>query len=695
MSDLEEFHQQLIADVQGDADALGLVTVEAFFEKVGELLTEAGELDGANRAYYEGTVSGRSVRIDGYGGDPRDGDGILSLILCDFFLTDDIRLIHKDRLQVLLNTAHRFLKASLNPKFRAQLEETSAGFGVADLIATTWKSIEKIKLIIVSNADSRARADAAKVTDFDGKPVTLSVWDLKRLKQYMEQGQARANLVIDFEKEFGGGIPILAATGEEASLDSYLAVVPGRQLATIYDKWGPRLLEANVRSFLQARGKVNRGIRDTIRDEPHMFFSYNNGLSATADAIEVEQKDLGMQLLRADNLQIVNGGQTTASLHAARKTFEKQLEQVHVQMKLTIVPNEKSELVVPRISEFANSQNKVNASDFFANHPFHIRTEELSRSVLAPAGQSGYRETKWFYERARGQYADERGRRTPSERKKFDAEFPRSQFFTKTDLAKYENTWSCLPHVVSLGAQKNFAEFAKRIGSRWGAKEKAFDQLWFKRMIAKAIVFRATEKLVSGADWYEGGYRANIVAYAISKVVHDVETRNMEIDLDTIWRYQAISTELKDALLITGAEAQSVITDPPEGVRNFSEWAKKQPCWKRLSERKLSYADEFDRVQISPDLASEREREARADKALETSVEAELEVHKLGASYWAEARNWSRERGLLSPIENGVLNTCAAIPNKMPSEKQCAIAINALSKLRDEGFSSGTGERAS
>lgn len=695
MSDLEEFHQQLIADVQGDADVLGLVTVEAFFEMVGELLTEAGELDSANRAYYEGTVSGRSMRIDGYGGDPRDGDGILSLILCDFFITNDIRLIHKDRLQVLLNTAHRFLKASLNQKFRAQLEETSAGFGVADLIATTWKSIEKIKLIIVSNADSRARADAAKVTDFDGKPVTLSVWDLKRLKQYMEQGQARANLVIDFEKEFGGGIPILAATGEEASLDSYLAVVPGRQLATIYDKWGPRLLEANVRSFLQARGKVNRGIRDTIRDEPHMFFSYNNGLSATADAIEVEQKDLGMQLLRADNLQIVNGGQTTASLHAARKTFEKQLEQVHVQMKLTIVPNEKSELVVPRISEFANSQNKVNASDFFANHPFHIRTEELSRSVLAPAGQSGYRETKWFYERARGQYADERGRRTPSERKKFDAEFPRSQFFTKTDLAKYENTWSCLPHVVSLGAQKNFAEFAKRIGSRWGAKEKAFDQLWFKRMIAKAIVFRATEKLVSGADWYEGGYRANIVAYAISKVVHDVETRNMEIDLDTIWRYQAISTELKDALLITGAEAQYVITDPPEGVRNFSEWAKKQPCWKRLSERKLSYADEFDRVQISPDLASEREREARADKALETSVEAELEVHKLGASYWAEARNWSRERGLLSPIENGVLNTCAAIPNKMPSEKQCAIAINALSKLRDEGFSSGTGERAS
>ncbi|MCE8515205.1 AIPR family protein [Ruegeria pomeroyi] len=690
MSGLEEFHHELIADIQGDADVLGLVTVEAFFEKVGELLTEAGELDGANRAYFEGSVSGNPARIDGYGGDPRDGDGVLSLILCDFSITDEVRLIHKDRLQVLLNTLHRFLKASLKREFREQLEETSSGFGVADLIATTWKDIEKIKLIIVSNADSRTQADAAKVTDVDGKPVTLSVWDLKRLKQYMEQGQARANLVIDFEKDFGGGIPLLAASGAETSLESYLAVIPGKQLAAIYDKWGPRLLEANVRSFLQARGKVNRGIRDTIRDEPHMFFSYNNGLSATADSIEVEQTDQGLQLVRADNLQIVNGGQTTASLHAARKTSTEQLEQVHVQMKLTIVPREQSELVVPRISEYANSQNKVNAADFFANHPFHIRTEELSRKVLA-RGEDGYRDTKWFYERARGQYADERGRRTIAERKKFDAEFPRFQFLTKTDLAKFENTWACLPHIVSLGAQKNFAEFAKHIGKRWGSEGAAFDELWFRRMIAKAIIFRATEKLVSGAEWYEGGYRANIVTYAIAKLVHDAEELEMVVDLDAVWRYQDASPDLKAALLVAAAEAQDVITHPPEGVRNFSEWAKKQACWKGLEDRELSYPEEFDRVLISPDLANERAREARADKAVETSVEAELEVHRLGAAFWAEARNWARERGLLTPRENGVLETCAAIPSKMPSDKQCAIAMAALGKLRQEGYSE-TGE---
>jgi hypothetical protein len=244
---------------------------------------------------------------------------------------------------------------------------------------------------------------------------------------------------------------------------------------------------------------------------------------------------------------------------------------------------------------------------------------------------------------------------------------------------------------VRLGAQKNFAEFAKNIGKRWGSEGAAFDELWFRRMIAKAIIFRATEKLVSGAEWYEGGYRANIVTYAIAKLVHDAEEREMVVDLDAVWRYQDVSPDLKSALLVAAAEAQDVITHPPEGVRNFSEWAKKQACWKWLEDRELTYPEDFDRVLISPDLANERAKEARADKAVETSVEAELEVHRLGATFWAEARNWARERGLLTPRENGVLETCAAIPSKMPSDKQCAIAMVALGKLRQEGYSE-TGE---
>ena len=686
MSDLKEFHQELIADIQGDADVLGLVTVEAFFEKTADLLAEAGEIEQANRGYFEGSYGRGSLQVDGYGGDPRDTDGILSLILCDFALTDEVRVLNKEHMQRLLQKLYRFLSACLQVDFREQLEETSSGFGIADLVATTWRHVKKVKLIIVTNADFRARADAANVTEHKGVPVTLSVWDLKRLRQFLEQGQARASLEINFEKDFDGSIPLLKASNSEATLENYLAIIPGRQLAAIYDKWGPRLLEANVRSFLQARGKVNRGIRDTIRDDPNMFFSYNNGLSATAEEIDVKVTSSGLKLVSANNLQIVNGGQTTASLHAASKTFSEALESVQVQMKLTIVPKEKSEAVVPKISEFANSQNKVNAADFFANHPFHIRVEELSRRILAPASVDGYRETKWFYERARGQYADERGRRTPAERRKFDSEFPRAQLIAKIDLAKYENTWSGLPHIVSLGAQKNFTEFAKGMEKRWGKDGAAVTDVWYKRMIAKAIIFKRTEKLVSNANWYEGDCRANIVTYAIAKLVHDAELQNMVVDLDAIWRRQEISYDLSAALSMSGHEAQKVILNPYEGMKNPREWAKKQPCWKRLSEAEIVYPDEFENILIPTELADETVRESKLENAVENSAQAQIDVFNLGADFWKEARDWARERGILGPMEMGVIEVCAAMPQKIPSDKQCAIATVAIRKLKNEGF---------
>ncbi len=683
---LEKFHKTLIADVQRDADSDGLYAVESFFEMVGELLTEAGELESSNRAYFFGTVSGQTVQIDGYGGDPSDSEGILSLILCDFKITNNLRLIYKNDLTVLVNRMYRFLVASRKEIFRRGLEESSEGFWVADLVSSRWKKINKIKLIILTNADSRMRADAELVKDIDGKPVTFSIWDLKRIKQFMQQGQVRANPTINFETEFEGGIPVLAVSGNKSTFNSYLAVISGPKLVAIYDKWGPRLLEANVRSFLQARSKVNKGIRKTIREEPLMFFSYNNGLSATADSLEIKQYDDGLRLVKVDNLQIVNGGQTTASLHAALKENRKELEQVYVQLKLTVIPPKDSEKVVPLICEFANSQNRVNAADFFANHPFHINTEKLSRSILSPAGQNGYRETKWFYERSRGQYADERSRRTPAERRKFDAEYPRRQFLTKTDLAKYENTWECKPHVVSLGAQKNFAEFARNMEKRWSASGTDFHDRWFKHMIAKTILFRATERLVSDSNWYEGGYRANIVTYGIAKLVHDVMKKDKLIDLDKIWLQQDISSHLRKALLKSGSAAQDVITNPPEGVRNFSEWAKKYQCWERLMDNLLDYPEGFEATLVPLEENRKYDRKAFNKKARDARTYNEEKVHQLGASYWDRAWNWAKTEGLLTPKELGVIRFCSGIPKRKPSHKQCYVALAALEKLNNEGF---------
>ncbi|WP_282028448.1 AIPR family protein [Paracoccus marcusii] len=693
MSDLEEFHRSFIADIQGSADAAGTYAQEAFFERVGEFLTEAGEIDQADYAHYRGSgTRGVPLQVTGSGGDPAEAEGILSLILCDFQITQDVRTTVGADLKSQFKKLADFLRHARSEKFRIELEETSLGAGLADLVAARWERIVKIKLIYVTNSDNRAKVDAMPAGEIDGKVVTYNVWDLKRLQGFAEQGKARADMTVRFSEDFGASVPVLKASGSDAALESYIAVIPGRQLAAIYDVWGARLLESNVRSFLQAKGGVNRGIRRTILEEPHMFLSYNNGLAATAEEVEVERNEDGLFLKSAANLQIVNGGQTTASLHAAVKAAGAGMNDIFVQMKLSIVPTVLSETVVPRISEYANSQNKVNAADFFANHPFHVRIEELSRKVLAPSGDQGYRETKWFYERARGQYADERSKKTEAERKRWDAEFPRAQFFSKTDLAKFENSWNGQPFIVSQGAQKNFAAFARSIEKVWGRNGDRIDDAWFRRLVAKAIIFRKLEKLVSAQTWYEGGYRANIVTYAIAKIAADVDAMKKVVDLARVWRVQDVPSPLEDALLTAAAEAQEVITNPPPGVRNMSEWAKKQACWEQFRKRKLSYADDLSDILVEPDEVREATREENSDRKLSDDIADQTRVFELGGAFWAEAQAWGRERRLLSATEFGVLGVCAKQPGQLPTERQARVAVAVLDRLEGHGFNRSAAE---
>ena len=681
MNDMSNFHQEFMADIKGDADALGLITAEAFLEKTGEILEEAGELTSLDRCYYEGRNGVKAIQVDAYSWDPKDEEGVFSLVLCDFVQGDDPQSIAKKEIDALLNRLAQFTVAARDQNFRERLEETSSAFALADLLVRSWRMINKFKLIIVTNRLNVARTDAIEIGKLGGVPVTSNVWDLARIRRYITSGQTREDLVVDFAGDFDEAVPVLKASMDGAAYDSYIAVLPGRQLAAIYDKWGARLLEANVRSFLQARNKVNKGIRDTIRDDPSMFFSYNNGLTATAEAVEVVDTGEGLMLMSADNFQIVNGGQTSASIHAARKLAPEQLKSVFVQMKLTVVPKDRAEEVVPRISEYANSQNKVNAADFFANHPFHIRIEEFSRRIWAPAGDTHYRETKWFYERARGQYADERGRRTEAQRKKFDAEFPSNQFFTKTDLAKFENSYRCKPHIVSLGAQKNFGELARVIGEEWGKSEAAFDEVWYKRLIAKALIFRNLERLVPAQPWYEPGYRANIVTYAFAKIAHDAEARKRVIDLDQVWRLQRVPVVLERASLAAAEAAKQVITNAPPTVRNISEWAKKQACWTEVSKLVIPYEKEFFGTLLDPEDARSYKREQRLEREAISGIEAQTEVVSLGGDYWGTVLAFGRSIGKLSPTEASILEFCSHVPRKVPSEKQALAALKIVDRL--------------
>ena len=679
-----------MADIRKDADVSGIMTVEAFFEKVKDRLTEAGELETADRAFYEFGEGKQSLRIDGYGGDPRDGDGVLSLIICDFHDTDEPQTFAAAALPSLFNPLVRYLQAARKSEFRDGLNEISPGFQVSDTIITTWSQITKIKLIAVSNRLYNGRSDADSAGTLDGIPVTRNVWDLARLERWGRSGQIE-DRTIDFANDFGGAISALKASRESEQLESYLAVIPGLQLAAIYDKWGARLLESNVRSFLQARAATNKGIARTIRETPDLFFSYNNGISATADAVAVSTDEDGLKINAITNLQIVNGGQTTGSVHAALKSAKENLADVFVQMKLTVVPSETSEDIVPKISEYANTQNKVNAADFFSNHPFHIRMEEFSRKIIAPKAEGSRHETKWFYERARGQYLDERAKRSGAQLKKFELENPRAQLFSKTDLAKFEHSATGQPETVSMGAQKNFAAFAKATGMAWEKSNAKFDETWFKRLIAKAIIFRTLEKSIPKQPWYEGGYRANIVTYAMAKVFLDAsESGEHILDLDAVWRRQAVPEPLLRALLIAAATSSQWIGSPPEGIRNISEWAKKQACWARIKVVSLSYDDDFEGCLVDANDARNEVRQARADSKVVSGIEAQIHVTEAGAAFWANLLEWGRANRKLSPSEVKTIEVCASYPQKIPTDFQCKQAVSVLARLKEEGFVEGS-----
>ncbi|TAK39063.1 MAG: hypothetical protein EPO30_06020 [Lysobacteraceae bacterium] len=686
MAELDEYYQDLMGDIRREADASGIMMVEAFFDRMAERLTEAGELEVAHRAYFQSGDGNQKLRVDGYSGDPRETEGVLGLIVCDFIDNDDVQTFGKSDVPPILNPLVRFLKKAKATEFRDSLNEVNPAFQVSDLIIATWSQVTKVKLILVSNRQYIGRDDTVKLADAGEIPITWSVWDLARFEKFDRSGQAREDIVIDFANDFGAPMPALRASQGCSGLESYLLIVPGEQLACIYDRWGARLLEANVRSFLQARAKTNKGIQRTIKEEPALFFPYNNGLSATAEEVACTRTNDGLAISSVRNLQIVNGAQTTGSIHAGLKSARDQLGSVFVQMKLTVVPPEESESIVPKISEYANTQNKVNAADFFSNHPFHIRVEQFSRKVIFTARAGTRHDSKWFYERSRGQFINARSKLTPAQLRKFDLEFPKAQLFTKTDLAKFEFSAAGKPHVVSRGAQKNFAEFAKEIGEAWSKSESKYDELWFKRLIAKAIVFRTLESEVPKQSWYEGGYRANIVTYAMAKVFHDTERELEVLDLDMIWRRQSVPDPLKRALLLAAAEAHHVIMHPVSGMRNMSEWAKQQACWHTLASLEIDYGDDLGDCLALKDRAKAAERDERRKKREDDGISAQADVVGRGPAFWKGLLDIGRSQQKLSPKDEQILMVCAAMPRQIPSEQQCKYVLKLLERMEEEGL---------
>jgi len=675
-----DFRQELLAGAEAD----GNFQLSEFMETVANELVETGFTEGFELCDYRPPQGG--MRVDGFW---FNDEGVLDLFIADFDSRDALASLSRTEVGAAFKRLTNFFEASINKGLADKLEVTSPGYGLARQISDRKDTIRHLNLILFSERILSEKIQGIPDIELAGITATHHIWDISRLHRQRSSRSHKEPLDLDFEQMFGRGIACLPAHLGTDAYQSYLMVMPAEILATLYEKFGSRLLEQNVRTFLQARGNVNQGIRATILNEPGMFFAYNNGITATAQSVEIGPMDTALAITKIVDLQIVNGGQTTASLFHTRKRDKADISQVFVQLKLSVIDSQQSEAVVPKISEYANTQNRVNAADFFSNHPFHVRMEGFSRRLWAPTQKGSQRETRWFYERARGQYVDAQSKLTPAEQRRFKAEHPKPQMFTKTDLAKFENVWDDHPKWVNLGSQKNFARYAARIGTEWEKSSDAFNELYFKRAVARGLIFRTTERIVSAQPWYNGGYRANIVAYTLAVLGDIMKRRKESIDFLGIWNAQKVDPVLESAIATVSGEVNDDIIKPPHGISNISEWCKKEACWTRIQARTEAIANllspEFYERLVSLDDQTATVRTAKQTQRIDNGIEAQRRVLAVPAAEWARLHQSLLAKNLLTPKEIGVLKVAMQIPVKIPTEKQSLVLLDILDKGRMEG----------
>ncbi len=589
---MEAFARELASEVDeaiqsGDGS---IYSEEEFTRIVLDRLGDEGAIENPTLLWQEGNFARAKYKITGYS-IPDDGE---RLILVTTIHTGEVppRALTRDEILSALHQALKFYECSckgLHTKIEPSNTDASE---LARHIYEAREQIGVLRVVLLSDGLTGLRSIDLKKA-FDGTRVIVDLFGIERLQRLLGQGLRRDDIVVDFSADFGGPLPCLKASSGSADYEAYLASIPGALLADIYEKYGTRLLELNVRAFLGLRGRksVNAGLRTTIRDLPHRFLAYNNGIVATVDSMEVEDNGNGhFGIKSVRGLQIVNGGQTTASLHRAKRQERANLDAISVPAKIICVGGAELDEMVAAVSKSANSQNTVQPADFSANDPFHVIVEKLANNTWLPDGKG-----RWFYERARGSYgaAELKSSFAAGQKRRFAQETPKERRFSKTDLAKYLNAWEGQAHQVSFGNQKNFQFFMQALKDEHPDGFEP-DTAWFKAFVAKAILFRATLSIVRAKKF--AAFQANIVAYTIACLSWACGGR---IDFDMIWTRQAISPELHKLLESWVGKIDKALRKTA-GNRMVSEWAKKVDCRDALRELSFDLPDK-----LAPELVAQ------------------------------------------------------------------------------------------
>lgn len=595
MLELKDEYLYLHEEVRIGSIADHELQITEFFRIYSSLAAENG--DTPDMEYCPILREGQGgYRVDGYALDILEGEtnesGDLYLAVCDYRQVEELPAINSRDIERAVDGVERFFKAATSRKFLDSLEEASPAYQLALLIQQYSTRIRRLRVILFTNGHLRVRKSIFETRDLDGVTMHINVLDLERYSRISSTGGEPVE--IDFDENFDGAIECLPASVGAESYQSYLFAIPGSVLAEIFAAFGNRLLEQNVRTYLQAKTGVNKGILRTIAEEPGMFFAYNNGVTATASSVLTRRLSNGaLAISHIKDFQIVNGGQTTASLLYARDGLGRKLEHVYVQVKLSVVDELRLAEVVPRISEYANTQNKVSLADLASNSPVQIRIERFSKEVSVPQKAGELHTSKWFYERARGQYKNLFAYKTKSERNKLELMYPKTRLVTKTELAKYELSFDGRPQHVSEGEQKCFNRYTTSVLSNLGDGS-SLSETWFRRAIAKALLFINLDEVVLKSTWYRAGrgYKAQIVTYTIAACAEGFRAGGMQIDLDRIWREQSVPVSLLSWMHDEARLVADILRSPPDNVRNITEFAKRDFCWELYVRGKVGLPNE-------------------------------------------------------------------------------------------------------
>lgn len=641
---LEEFRDELINDIKSQSLIDSDYPTDIFIEYCKDILiNDFGVISDLVNAYIDYKTDNnqfRNMHIDA--AYLEMSINTVHLLYADFYEGPIVPINNESinsKASLMTNFIHNTIKGYFSKA--ADSNETTQ---IARNIWKNFDSVKKIHLIIVS---TNKKSDRLKTTlslkplSFGTKTfdVDLTLLDIEGIYETKSATFKRDDIIIDTE-EYGlsDGIPCIKADVNSDDYDSYLAVVPGKFLSDIYMKYSARLLESNVRSFLNTRGEINKGILNTILNNKSRFFAYNNGIATTAEEVEVLNSKNGLVIKKFKNLQIINGGQTTASLASAVIKNNAELSGIYVQMKLSIIKNnDEAPELIRLISKYANKQNKVTNADLNSNHPFYARIEDFSRRVKTPLLPNSTIQSIWFFERARGQYDQAKMKlKTKRDRDLFEMQNPKSQKFTKTDLAKYVNASEMRPYDVSWGAEVNMTKFQLIMEKEWDKSNLKFNETYYKELISKAILYKEIERIISNEEWYQNnkGYRAQLVPYTFSKFAYEVKKKDLIINYKKVWEQQSCLDEYKDDLAKIAKLVYDVFNDPNRQILNIGEYAKREMCWNKLNETSFTLSDSTIKQLVSKEEVDIESTAARKEQRFSNEVVSEIAIFNLGIPYW-------------------------------------------------------------